>query len=52
MFNNRLLASKAVQNGIKRAVFDFFNTKYRNVFKRPDLPSEFEAFILAIKKSI
>ena len=50
--NSRLLVSRAVRNGVKRAVFDLFNTKYRNVFKRPDLPSKFEAFALTIKKLI
>ena len=41
-----------MQNRVKRIIFNLLNTKYRNVFKRPDLPSEFKAFALAAKKSI
>ena len=44
--------SGPVRNGVKYIVFDLLNTKYRNVFKRPNLPLEFEAFTIAAKKSI
>ena len=44
--------SRPVRNGVKCTVFDLFNIKYRNVFKRPDLLLEFKAFTLAAKKLI
>jgi hypothetical protein len=50
--SGKLAASGPVRNGVKRTVFDLLDTEYGNVFKRPDLPSEFEAFALAAKKSI
>jgi len=50
--SGRLLAFRPVRNGVKRIVFDLLNTKYRHVFKRSDLPLEFEAFAITAKKSI
>ena len=41
-----------MQNGVKCIVFDLLNTKYRNVFKRPNLLLEFKAFTITAKKSI
>ena len=52
VFNGRLLMSRPVRNRVKCIIFDLFNTKYGNVFKRPNLPSEFKAFAVATKKSI
>ena len=43
---------RPVRNRVKCIVFDLFNTKYRNVFKRPNLLLEFKAFAIAAKKSI
>ena len=50
--SGRLPASGPVRNGVKRTVFDLLDTKYGHVFKRSDLPLEFEAFAVAAKKSI
>ena len=50
--SGRLPASGPVRNGVRRTVFDLLDTKYGHVFKRPDLPLEFEAFAIAAKKSI
>jgi hypothetical protein len=47
-----LLISRPIQNGVKYTVFDLFNTKYRYMFKRPDLLLKFKAFTIAAKKSI
>ena len=44
--------SRPVQNGVKYIVFNLLDTKYRNVFKRPNLLLEFKAFALATKKLI
>ena len=44
--------SRPMRNGVKYIVFDFLNTKYGNVFKRPDLLLEFKAFAVTAKKSI
>ena len=41
-----------MRNGVKYTVFDLLDTKYGNVFKRPNLLLEFKAFALAIKKLI
>jgi hypothetical protein len=41
-----------VRNGVKRIVFNLLNTKYGHVFKRSDLPLEFNTFAIAAKKSI
>ncbi len=41
-----------MRNRIKRIVFNLFNIKYRNMFKRPNLLLKFKAFALAIKKLI
>jgi hypothetical protein len=50
--SGRLPTSGPVRNGVKRTVFDLLDTKYGHVFKRSDLPLEFEAFAVAAKKSI
>ena len=44
--------SRPMQNRVKCTVFDLFNIKYRNMFKRPDLLLEFKAFAFTVKKSI
>jgi hypothetical protein len=47
-----LLISRLIQNGVKYIVFNFFNTKYGYVFKRPNLLLKFKAFAITAKKSI
>ncbi len=44
--------SRPIRNRVKCTVFDLFNIKYKNVFKRPNLLLEFRTFTLITKKSI